>query len=102
LEELLVAILSVIGEALVEAFAEFFAVAMLDLIERSVRSLFTRAEEPSPILAASAYFLSGIALGGLSVWCLPHRVFPRSTVHGLSLAISPLLTGLLMSQVGIR
>jgi hypothetical protein len=44
--------------------------------------------------------LLGAATGALSVLIFPHPLFHHSHVHGVSLVISPVVTGLVMSQIG--
>jgi hypothetical protein len=100
MEEFLAALLSGLLEILVEVFFQVAIEAIVGLIARSVRNLFSETSAVSPILAAIGYLLLGLLAGGLSVLLIPHRLVPPSRIHGISLLVSPLLTGLIMSQVG--
>lgn len=100
MEDLIVAILSALAEVLLESVFQLFVEAIVDLIARSVRSLFANASEVNPILAAVLYFSLGFALGGASLFLFPHPVFHPSRFHGISLLVSPVLTGMIMSMIG--
>jgi hypothetical protein len=39
--------------------------------------------------------------GVVSVLAVPHPLVKPSKIHGISLLISPLVTGLIMSQIGV-
>ena len=58
------------------------------------------SEFKNPLLACVGYVLLGAATGGLSLVLLPHPLFYPSRLHGISLVVSPILTGLAMWQVG--
>jgi hypothetical protein len=100
MEELIFALLSGIVEILAEMLFEVFLGAIVDLIVRSIRNLVAGSNAIGPVLATAVYLLLGIGLGLLSVLLLPHSLIHRSRFHGLSLVVSPVLTGLVMSQVG--
>src|SRR5580698_10008001 len=87
MEELLGAILA--------GLAEF----LLELIFRSLRNLLSDAIL-SPIVAYVFYLSLGCAFGAASLLLFPHPIFHPSRLHGISLLISPAITGLVMSQVG--
>ena len=99
MEELLSAILSALAELLFEFLFELFLEAIVGLIVRAARSLFSNAAF-SPTFAAAFYLLLGCASGAASLLLFPHPIFHPSKLHGISLLISPILTGLAMSQVG--
>lgn len=67
---------------------------------RSTRNLVAESNAIGPVLATAGYLLLGTSFGLLSVFLLPHSLIHRSRFHGLSLVVSPVLTGLVMSQVG--
>jgi len=100
MEELLFALLSGIVEIIAEMLFEVFLGAIVDLIVRSIRNLVAGSHTIGPVLATVVYLLLGAGLGLLSVFLLPHSLIHRSRFHGLSLVVSPVLTGLAMSQVG--
>jgi hypothetical protein len=97
MEELIAAIVELLFEFLSELFIE----AVVALIARSVRSLFANRGAVNPVLAGAFYFFLGAASGGGSLFLLPHPIFHPSKFHGMSLLVSPVLTGLAMSLVGV-
>jgi hypothetical protein len=99
MEELLGAILAGLAEFLFELFFELFAEAIVALILRSLRNLLSDAIL-SPIVAYVFYLSLGCAFGAASLLLFPHPIFHPSRLHGISLLISPAITGLVMSQVG--
>jgi hypothetical protein len=101
MEELLLALLYGIAETLLECLGELALGAIADLFVRSIRNLVAESKAINPSLAALGYFLLGAGSGALSVLILPHPLLHPSPVHGVSLVVSPLLTGLAMSQVGL-
>ena len=101
MEELFGALLAGLAELLFEFLFEVFAAAITELILRGVCSLFKNIVTLSPILAAAFYFLLGCAFGTASLLLFPHPIFHPSKYHGISLLVSPLITGLVMSQVGV-
>jgi hypothetical protein len=100
MEELLGAILAAVAELLFEFLFEVFVEALVALTIRSVRNLFSKVIVFSPILASAFYLLLGSAFGAVSLLLFPHPIFRPSKFHGISLLISPVVTGLAMSQVG--
>jgi hypothetical protein len=45
--------------------------------------------------------LLGVACGAVSVFFFPHPLIHPSKIHGISLLVSPVITGLIMAQVGL-
>jgi hypothetical protein len=101
MEELLAGLLSAIFEILAEVFIQVIFEAIISLISRSIRNLVEESETVSPILAAVGYLLLGFMCGGVSVFVFPHPLIHPSKIHGISLLISPILTGLVMAQMGL-
>ena len=54
----------------------------------------------SPVVASGAYAVLGAFTGWLSLLVFPHRIVRRSRVHGISLIVSPIVAGLVMSSIG--
>jgi hypothetical protein len=100
MEELIFALLYGIAEVLAEMFFEVILGAIVDLIVRSIRNLVGESNAIGPVLATVGYLLLGTSFGLLSVFLLSHSLIHRSRFHGVSLVVSPVLTGLVMSQVG--
>jgi hypothetical protein len=100
MEELLSAILGFVAELLLEVFFQVVLEAAAALVMRFIRTLVQGTHALSPSMAIAAYFLAGIACGGVSVLVFPHHLIHPSRIHGISLLISPLVTGFVMSLVG--
>jgi hypothetical protein len=100
MEELLLQLVLAIGELLVEALIEFAGEVVLDLVTRALNAVFTTALEVNPLLTALGYAVLGVLTGGGSLFLFPHPLVHPSRFHGISLLVSPLLTGLAMSMIG--
>jgi hypothetical protein len=98
MEELLGAIVAALAELLIELLFELLAEVIVGVFVRSLRRLFGNALDP--IVAFVFYLVLGAAFGGASLLLFPHPIFHPSRYHGISLVVSPLLTGLIMAQVG--
>ena len=101
MDEALFAFLSAAAELLFEVFFQVVVEAIVALIVRSIENLFEESNAIHPTLATIGYLLMGIAFGIGSLRLFPHPLFHPSKFHGISLVISPVITGLVMSQVGI-
>jgi hypothetical protein len=100
MDELFIALLSAVGELLLEVFFQVVVEALVALVVRSVRNVLEESNAINPFLAGVGYFVLGIAFGIVSLRVYPHPLFHPSKLHGISLVISPVITGLVMSQVG--
>jgi hypothetical protein len=100
MEDLIFALIYLIAEVLAAMFSEVVLGAIVDLMVRSTRNLRAESKPIGPVLAAVGYLSLGSGLGLLSIFLLPHALIPRSRFHGVSLVVSPVLTGLVMWQVG--
>jgi hypothetical protein len=100
MDKLFWALLYGAAELLFEVFFQVVVEAILALIVRSMRDVFEKPSVIGPILAAVGYLFLGIIFGIASLHLLPHPIFHPSKFHGISLVISPIFTGLAMSQVG--
>jgi len=96
MEELLAAI----AEFLAEALFEFVVEAVVALVVRLFQEVIAKSYAIRPSLAIPGYFLFGAAFGFLSLLFFPHPLIHPSRIHGISLVISPVLTGLFMSLMG--
>ena len=95
----LIELLLVIAEIFFEAFIESAAAALVDLALRAFTRIFPTSH-PRPELAALGYALLGAVAGGLSVFIVPHPIVRPSKFHGISVVVSPVVTGLTMAFVG--
>ena len=101
MDELLGAILEAIAGALLEAFLELIAAAILELATTVLLTLLRSSAEmikESRIFATFTYAFLGVLAGALSLLVLPHSLVHRK--HGISLLISPIIAGIVLSQVG--
>jgi hypothetical protein len=101
MEELLAGLLSAIFEILAEAFIQVLCEVIVSLVSHSIRNVIEESKAISPVLAAVGYLLLGFACGEVSVFVFPHPLIHPSNIHGISLLVSPILTGLVMAQVGL-
>ena len=106
MDELFAAILGSIAEFFLEAFLELGAAAILDLASRALAGLFkgvAEAVKNNRALISIGYALLGILAGALSLLVLPHPLVHRehpTGFHGISLLISPMIAGFVLSAVG--
>jgi hypothetical protein len=102
MDELFVALLGAIAEVIFEVFLEAGTEVVVALVLRTSKGLLRGLIRLGPILATTGFAIPGFTFGALSVLVLPHPVFHPNRFHGISLILSPLATGLIMSQVGRR
>jgi hypothetical protein len=100
MEELLGAILGGILELFGDVILQILFEVSFSLLARIVRSVFDGVDTENPIFAAVGYLLFGLVAGVASFFLFPYHLVRPSRFHGISLLISPLFTGLIMSQVG--
>lgn len=96
LEFLFEFIFQVVFEFLLQIFGEL----LVELGLRSVTEPFSSREGRSPLLAGAGYALLGLIAGGLSLLFFPRALLRSTSLHGISLLITPLLAGGAMSLVG--
>ena len=100
MEELLGAILGEIAQLIAEFLLEAAFAELAGILSRVFRLFRVKLLRANPVVATVAFSLVGVCYGFLSVWLFPHHLVHPTRVHGISLLISPLLTGLLMAQIG--
>jgi len=100
MDELLAAVLSAIVEALFEALIEIILVNLASLLFRTIGKFFKAVSDVNPVATAFALGLLGALVGFLTVAIYPHQLVHPSRFHGLSVIVSPLITGFAMSQLG--
>jgi hypothetical protein len=101
MDDVFFALLSTVAELLFEVLFQVAVEAVVALVVRSIRNVFDETNAINPILATIGYLLLGSAFGIASLRLFPHPFFQPSKFHGISLVISPVITGLVMSQTGI-
>jgi hypothetical protein len=102
MEDLFAALLSGVVEILIEVFFQFAIEAVVALVSRCLRNIFSESNVISPVLAAAGYLLLGVIFGVVSVLVVPHPIIRPSKIHGISIIVSPMITGLIMSQIGVQ
>jgi len=100
MEDFLAAILSGLFELFAEVVLQLLIEAICSLFARILRGVAEGAEAGSPAFAAAGYLVLGVMAGFASLFVLPHHLVRPSRFHGISLLISPLVTGIIMSQIG--
>ncbi len=100
MEDLLEAVLGFILEILAEALFEVVAAALAGLVSRGLRRFRVTLRRSNPAVAIVTFALLGVGLGFLSVFVFPHPLVHPSKLHGISLLISPVLTGLVLGLIG--
>lgn len=87
-------------ELFLEVLFEFAGEALLDLLLRALFSVLENPEFRNPLTASLGYAILGALAGGLSVLVFPHPLVQPSRLHGISLVVSPIVTGAIMSLIG--
>jgi hypothetical protein len=100
MEELFAAILAGIAELVAEILLEAVFAELAGVLSRAFRLLKVKIKRADPVVAAVTFGLVGVSSGFLSVLFFPHHLVHPTRLHGISLLISPILTGLLMAQIG--
>jgi hypothetical protein len=100
MDNFLLGLIAIIAEVLGEALLEIGGELLISLLVRASRGLSSAFLQLSPRFTAVYLALLGATTGALSVLIFPHPLFHPSPVHGVSLVISPVITGLVMSQIG--
>lgn len=96
MDDLLAALLEVLTEALLELLPEI----LLSLAAHTGEKVLNTSAESSRVAIAVVVLLLGAACGVGSVGIFPHPLVHPSKFRGISLIVSPVLAGLVMSQVG--
>jgi hypothetical protein len=99
-EDLLLAFLEPLFELLAEFLVELVFGVFLSFLWRKVRAARWKSRRVSLWLILPFLGAVGAAVGCISILTIPSQIFHPGRVHGLSLVISPLLTGLAMAFIG--
>ena len=106
MDELLALILGEIAEFLLEALLELIAAAILALVSRALLGLFKGVAEAvhhNRVFMLIIYALLGALAGTLSLLVIPHPLLQHEhpwRFHGISVLISPIVAGLVLSAFG--
>lgn len=96
LEFLFELLFQVVFEFLLQIFGEL----LVELGLRSVSEPFADREARNPLLAGFGYAVLGVIAGGLSLIFFPRALLRGTSLHGVSLLVTPLLAGGAMSMLG--
>jgi hypothetical protein len=100
MEEVLAQLLLALLEIFFEVFLELAGETLLDLITRAASDVLRPTRPRRPIATIFACVFLGALAGTATLTIFPHPLFHPSKVRGISLVISPILTGMLMSALG--
>jgi hypothetical protein len=73
---------------------------LIELGFSSVSESFRQRSRAHPVLAGIGILVLGGVAGGITRFIWPGRIFQPGPVPGLSLVVSPLVTGLIMDRYG--
>jgi len=100
MEDLLGVLIELLVGALFEIALEVLFGEGFAFISRALPRREKEANRLGPDYAAAIFALLGTLAGGISVFLFPHPLFHRTRLHGISLILSPLATGYVLSRVG--
>jgi len=93
-------LLAFLFEAIAEVVFQLLGELLLELLFRIIGKSFSAMFDSGRVFAAAVVLLLGALIGAGSLVFFPHPLVHPSRLHGISLLVSPLITGLVMSQVG--
>src|ERR1700691_3475175 len=85
---------------LIEVLLELGGEALLDILSRAGADAFKTEKPPHPVVTWFACAFLGLLAGVATLLVLPHPLFRSSNLHGISLIVAPVTTGVLMSGFG--
>jgi hypothetical protein len=100
MEDLLLSILSGLIEIALEFFVEFAGEMLISGLLRAAKRIFGSFSRIDALAVAILFGILGTLLGFLSVALFPHPLVHPSRVHGISMIVAPLMTGLVMMAIG--
>ena len=100
MDEGFLVLLSWVAELLLEVLFQIGVEAITGLVVRSIRDRLEETPSIHPVVAAVGYLFLGAVVGIVSLLIYPRPFVRPSKFHGISLIISPIITGLVMSGVG--
>ena len=94
--EILIAVVQLLGELLLQLFAEALAELGLEAIREAIRP----SKPGRPFVAAIGYVLLGALFAFLSLWPFPHSFAHHIWLRLANLVIAPSIAGLAMVALG--
>jgi hypothetical protein len=101
-EDFLLAFLEPLFEPLAEFLLQLVVEFFLSFLWRKARVARWKARRISLLLMLPFLGVVGAFVGWISLLIIPTPIFQPGRVHGLSLFISPVLTGLMMALIGLN
>lgn len=102
MEDFFLQLLVLLFEILIESLDEIAISAIVDGGYRLLRHFRVTVNRASAPVAAGILISVGLLLGLLSAIAFPHPLVHPSEHHGVSLLISPFITGTVMAAIGRR
>jgi len=96
LMELLAALLELFGDVFLQLLAE----GLVDVASRGLSEVVETERAKDVVVSTLSYAAAGALVGTISLAIFPHPLVHPSRIHGISLLISPVATGLTMSLIG--
>ena len=87
-------------EFLLDLLVEVGGQVLFELAAQSLTDAVGPQREARPVAAGFGHLLMGLVAGIISLGVVRHRLTPQSPVPGISLIMSPLVTGLVMDTLG--
>src|ERR1700742_3705499 len=100
MEDFLLELLGIFLEPLIEAIFQYLIAGLIDLLLRSMGEVFKGFETQRPLRTFCGYGLLGLILGAGSLFLFPHHLVHPAKIHGISLLVSPVLTGIMLWATG--
>jgi hypothetical protein len=103
MEDILLELLGIILEAILQIVGEWLLVLLgkgIASVFKSIQCAFADFFDLHPIAIGIGLVILGAGSGFLSVVAFPHPLVHPSRAPGLSVILSPLITGIVMSQAG--
>lgn len=98
--EIVLQVFGWIVQFLAELLVQLVGEVLVELFGHSIKEPFRRPKPVSPWLAALGYAIFGAAAGAASLWLLPALFITSPTLRLFNLMLTPLVAGLVMSQLG--
>jgi hypothetical protein len=101
-EDFLLAFLEPLFELLVDFLLQLAFELLLSFLWRKARAARWKLRRISLWFILPILGVLGACVGWISILIIPSSIFHPGRVHGLSLIISPLLTGMTMAIIGLN
>lgn len=93
-------IFELVAEFVVQVIFEWAVAAIADLLLRAIGLVSEDPVIQNQTLAYVGYWVFGIVMGAISLEVFPRHIVHPARIHGISLLLTPVATGLLMAATG--